>query len=257
MDLTAEQPPLFRLEKVERRFGSRVALQAIDLTVKPRELILLAGPSGSGKSTLLRLLAGVLRPSAGSVEVEGVDVLSMTPRLIRRHRARCGIVEQGALLVPQLDIHRNVVAGRLAHWPLYRIFWSALWPLEREQVRDALDRVGLADRQWDIASNLSGGQQQRVSIARALISSPSIILADEPTASLDQKTARDITMLLVQEGRRRGATLVFCSHWVSMVMDQVDRVVGVREGQLVLDCAPSDVSPEALDHLYGGVPERQ
>ncbi|HKE17958.1 MAG TPA: ATP-binding cassette domain-containing protein [Kofleriaceae bacterium] len=246
----------FRLERVSRRWGDRPALEEVSLTIRPGERILLAGPSGSGKTTLLRLLAGVLRPSSGTIHVEGVDLMGMGPRQVRRHRARCAIVEQGALLVPQSDVHHNVLAGRVATMPWHAIVWSALWRTESERVRELLARVGLADRQWDSAGNLSGGQQQRVAIARALIASPAILLADEPTSSLDPATARDVTDLLLEQAGDGGATLVFCSHWISIARDRVHRVLGIRGGRVVLDARPEDVGKDALDSLYRGSREQ-
>jgi phosphonate transport system ATP-binding protein len=139
-------------------------------------------------------------------------------------------------------------------WP--RILLSAIWRRERDPVRELLEVISLGDRQWDLAGNLSGGEQQRVAIARALISSPSIILADEPTSSLDPKTARDVSRLLIAQARQRRATLVFSSHWLSLVKDEVDRVVGIRNGKLVVDARPEDVTGDALDILYKGTDER-
>ena len=247
---------MLRLEKVHRSWGDTPALEDVSLTIEPGERVLLAGPSGSGKTTLLRLLAGVLRPSRGAVRVDGVDLMSMSSGALRRHRARCRIVEQGALLVPQSDVHHNVLAGRLAHMSWRSVVWSAIWRTETERVRELLEPLGLADRQWDTAGNLSGGQQQRVAIARALISSPAILLADEPTSSLDPRTAREVTQILVDQAIERGATLVFCSHWVSLARERVDRIIGIRGGRLVLDRRPGEVDGEALDQLYRGSDER-
>jgi phosphonate transport system ATP-binding protein len=228
--------PVFRLEGVGRRWGSREALRDVSLEIRAGERILLAGPSGSGKSTLLRILTASLRPTAGRVRLRGVDLAAMSPGELRRHRRACGIVEQGNLLVPQLDVHRNVLAGRLAHWPWHRVLLSAVWPIERERVRALLDDVGLADRQWDVTANLSGGQQQRVAVARALVSAPSIVVADEPTASLDAASAVQVTRMLVDAARRRGATLILCTHWLSLALPLLDRVIGIRDGAVAVDC---------------------
>jgi len=247
---------LFRLDGVHRQWGGNVALDDLSLTIKPGELVLLAGPSGSGKTTLLRMLAGVLRPSKGTIEVEGADLMRMVTRDLRRHQARCGIVEQGALLVPQLNVHRNVLAGRLAHMPWHMVVLSAFLRVDQRSVRELLEMVSLADRQWDVAANLSGGEQQRVSVCRALISSPMIILADEPTSSLDPRTANDVTHLLIEQARKRNATLVFSSHWLSLVLNDVDRLIGLRRGRLVIDAPPKDVDDDTLDYLYRGTHER-
>jgi phosphonate transport system ATP-binding protein len=248
--------PQFRLEGVSRSWGDRQALADVSLSIAAGERILLAGPSGSGKTTLLRLLAGALRPSRGSVLVDGVDLMGLRPRELRQHRARCGIVEQGGLLVPQSDVHRNVLAGLLATMPWHAILWSAFARSHAAPVRGLLDRLGLADRQWDTAGNLSGGQQQRVAIARALISSPAILLADEPTSSLDPATAAEVTDLLIEQAKQRGATLVFCSHWISIARDRVHRIVGIRGGRVVLDARPDQLGEGALDELYRGSREQ-
>jgi phosphonate transport system ATP-binding protein len=118
-----------------------------------------------------------------------------------------------------------------------------------------LARVGLADRQWDITANLSGGQQQRVAIARALASSPSVILADEPTASLDPTTAAEITKLLLETTRNRSITLLFCTHSINQIRALVDRVIGIRAGHVVIDAPASSVTDADLERLYSGTDE--
>ena len=248
--------PLFRVIEASRQWRNVEALKDVSLEINAGEIILLAGPSGAGKSTLLRPLMGGLRPTRGRIEVNGVDIASMSTRDLRRFRATCGVVEQGSLLVPQLDVHHNVLAGRLAKWPWHRILLSTLWPLEREAVRAMLEDVGLPDRQWDVTGNLSGGQQQRVAIARALISSPSVVLADEPIASLDATAAAHATSLIVDLARQAGGTVVFCTHWVSLVLPFVDRVIGIRDGRVAIDRAAGEDLSESLSSLYEGSRER-
>ena len=219
----------------------------MSLEIRAGESILLAGPSGSGKSTLLRILTGALKPTSGRVEINGVDMNAMTPAALRDYKRTCGIVEQGNLLVPQLTVHRNVIAGRIAHWPWHRILVSSIWPLERERVRALLDDLGLGDRQWETTANLSGGQQQRVAVARALISSPLLIIADEPTASLDAANAVHVTQCMVSAARRNNATLILCTHWVSLALPYMERLIGLRDGAITIDCKAhefgSDLTP--------------
>jgi|SRR5579859_5316414 len=248
--------PSFRLEGVFRQWEERIAVKNLSLDIKPGEIVALVGPSGGGKSTLIRMLAGVLRPSKGTVRVDNRDISTFSSKELREHRAMCRIVEQNHLLVPQLSVHQNTVAGQTPYWPWYKVTASALWPLEKKRVRSLLDMLGIGEHQWRLTSELSGGQMQRVTIARALISEPVALLADEPTASLDPVTAKSVTDIILTEARKRHVTLVFCTHWLDMVLDRVDRVIGLREGCLVLDAKPSELTKTALDYVYEGSRER-
>jgi phosphonate transport system ATP-binding protein len=247
---TEQGRPLIRLSNVRRRWNDIEALKGVSLDIRAGEMILLAGPSGSGKSTLLRILTGALKPTSGTVEINGVDIATMTPAELRNYKRTCGIVEQGNLLVPQLSVHRNVIAGRIAHWPWYRVLLSAVWPIERERVRALLDDLGLGERQWETTANLSGGQQQRVAVARALISSPLLMIADEPTASLDAANAVHVTQRMVAAARRNNATLILCTHWVSLALPYMERLIGLRDGAVTVDCKASefgsDLSPRPM-----------
>ncbi|MBA3395927.1 MAG: ATP-binding cassette domain-containing protein [Deltaproteobacteria bacterium] len=266
---TEQGKPLFSLKDVSRSWGGNDALKGITLDIRAGEVILLAGPSGSGKSTLLRILTGALKPTSGRFEVGGVDLSSMSPSELRKYKRTCGIVEQGNLLVPQLDVHRNVLAGRLAHWPWHRILLSALWPIERERVATLLADLGLSDRQWETTANLSGGQQQRVAVARAMISAPMIIIADEPTASLDSQNAIQVTQMMVNAAKRTGATLILCTHWISLALPYMERLIGLRDGAIAIDCHARDydgkhegkggefVDEDSLISLFEGSLERQ
>ena len=250
-------PALITLQAVGRRWGERAALAEVSLRLEPGERVALIGPSGSGKSTLLRLICGATAATSGRVQIGETALRDMTPTQLRAHRSRCGIVEQHQHLIAQLSVHRNVLAGLLPGWAWYRTFWSLLWPFERERVGKLLDSLGLADRQWDKTKILSGGEQQRVAVARALIGHPAIILADEPTASLDPTTAKEVIGLVLQEAQTRGATLILCSHHLSQVIGAVDRVLGLREGRLLFDRAPEGVTDSMLDELYEGSRERR
>jgi len=248
--------PHLELTQVERRFGQRVALAGVNLAFAPGEKVAFIGPSGSGKSTLIRLLAGELSPTAGEVRIGGRSLMAMSSKELRRYRSSCGSVEQDLGLVPQLSVHRNVLAGLLPGWGNLRVMWSLLWPLERERVGAALGEVGLGDRQWDTASELSGGQRQRVAIARALIDNPKIVFADEPTSSLDPATAKRVVELLLEQGERHQTSVLLSTHWVSVVRRRVDRIVGLRDGRVVLDLPASLVTDTMLDDLYAGSIER-
>ncbi|OED42246.1 hypothetical protein AB833_06190 [Chromatiales bacterium (ex Bugula neritina AB1)] len=247
----------FKLRNVCRRWGSRVALNGVNVEIGNREKVALIGPSGGGKSTLIRLLAGVLRPSSGSVKVNGSDIAGFSRKRLKLHRRRCGIIQQGHMLVPQLNVHQNVLSGALSNWPWYKVALASIAHLERPRVQMLLKSLGLADYQWETVQNLSGGQMQRVAVARALIAEPSVLLADEATASLDPTTARNVTSLIIDQANTRNTTLFFCTHWVDLVMQRSDRIIGIRDGQICLNAPPGQVSDEDLEYLYRGSDERQ
>lgn len=246
----------FELRQVSRRWGDRIALEDVSLAIEPGERIALLGPSGAGKSTLMRLINATLRASSGVVLVDGENVATFSRRKLLRHRRSFGIVAQGCQLVPQLSVHRNVVAGLLPTWRWHKTLASFVVSLEKQRVAAALAKVGLADRQWDTTSTLSGGQQQRVAIARALIGTPEVILADEPTASLDPATAQEVTRLLLESTRSRAVTLIFCTHWITHITDIMDRIIGLRDGKVHFDANADNVSEADLDALYIGSNER-
>lgn len=252
----SHQAPVLELKAVSRYWGKRAAINNLNLTIRPGETVALIGPSGGGKSTLIRLLAGVLKPTHGRVLADGKDLAKMSAAELRFHRAHARIIEQTHLLVPQLSVHQNVVAGKLPLWPWHRVMASALWPVEKQPVHSLLESLSIGEHQWRSASDLSGGQMQRVAIARALISDPTTLLADEPTASLDPATARAVTEIILNQAKERGVTLVFCTHWLDAIMHRCDRIIGLREGTLVLDAKPAEVTPDALDLLYQGSEER-
>jgi phosphonate transport system ATP-binding protein len=252
----ASHSPTILVQEVSRRYGERSAVRHVSFTLNPGERVALIGASGSGKTTLLHMLAGGIRATEGIIKVDGEEIHSMSAAALRKHRARCGIFQQAPLLVPQLTIHQNVLAGRLAHWSWHRTLLSMLVTLERELVKNLLENVGLADRQFDMPGQLSGGQQQRVAIARTIAAMPTVLLADEPTAALDPVTAMHITRLIFDIASRMNATLVFCTHWFDLVKTKVDRVIGMRHGKLVIDAAPSEVTEQELDRLYAGSTER-
>jgi phosphonate transport system ATP-binding protein len=248
--------PVIELKNAGRTWGAKPCLEQVSLQLVPGERVALIGPSGGGKSTLIRIIAGALRATSGAVEVNGRPIADFTWREIQRYRSACRIVEQQSLLVPQTSVHGNVLSGLPSTWPWYRALIASVMPVERERVGSMLNQLGIASHQWSRASELSGGQMQRVAIARALISEPSILLADEPTASLDPNTAKAVTRQLVELAKSRSMTLVFCTHWFDIVRADCTRVVGLRSGHVVFDCEPDQVNEHRLEDLYAGSGER-
>ena len=254
---TLDDAPTLELVGVGKSYGELDALRGITLTFSPGERVAILGPSGSGKSTLIQLLAGALLPSTGEVRIGGRNITQWSRLELRAYRQRLGLVEQSLDLVPQLSLHRNVMAGLLASWSPWRILASLLWSLEKERVANMLSEVGLASRQFDPTHTLSGGEKQRVAIARALIHRPAILFADEPTSSLDPATARSVVKLLLEEAGKHAQSMILSTHWASVVQGHVNRIIGLREGTLVLDAPAQEVTESMLDELYAGHQERR
>ncbi len=202
-----------------------VALRGMDLTVQRGEVVALVGPSGSGKTTLLNILAGLDKPSAGQVSVNGRDLLSMTePDLVRYRREEVGFVWQdvGRNLLPYLSAVENVALPMAI---------QGTPPVERlERARQVLETVGLGPKADRRPTELSGGEQQRVAIAVALANRPPLLLADEPTGELDERTATDIFGLYSEMRNAFGVTVVIVTHY-PRIADHVDRVVAMRDGR--------------------------
>ena len=240
--------PTFELRGVAKEYGSLRALQPLDLTVEAGERLAVIGPSGAGKSTLLRLLNTSLRPSAGKVIVFGEETSSLPDKRLRAIRSRIGTIYQQYLLVPQVSVFQNVIAGRLGKISLWKATWSLLSPSEAERVSRVLDRVGLADRIFERVDRLSGGEQQRVAVARLLYQDPEVLVADEPVASVDPTRGAEILSLL---GRLASArTLLVSTHRLDGVLPYVSRVIGIRAGQVLFDKPKDAITVDDIAEVY-------
>jgi phosphonate transport system ATP-binding protein len=240
-------PTVVALRGAGVRYGPRAALAGVDLQVRAGERVAMIGPSGAGKSTLLGLLNGTVTATDGDVEVLGTALRGIAPRRLRAVQARIGTVHQRLDLVGELRVVHNVNAGRLGTWGALPALASLVHPAGTRAVRDALERVGLADRLHDRTGDLSGGEQQRVAIARVLLQRPALLLADEPVASLDPARAGEVVDLL--RSAVTGA-LVASLHDVSLALGRFGRVVGLRAGRVVFDGPPAELPPETLTALY-------
>jgi phosphonate transport system ATP-binding protein len=246
----------FSLQGVGRTFiggaGPVAALSEVSFDVGPGERVVVLGPSGAGKTTLFGILNTTLRCSTGSVRFEGADVSMLSPRALRAVRRRIGTVFQQPRLVPSLTARQNALLGRVGHWSALRAVEAVLKPRASDLARAdaALEAVGLAHRRHARADELSGGEQQRVAIARVLVQEPTVVLADEPFASLDPALRETIGELLL-EVAARGRTLVVTLHDVGFALGQFPRVLGLSGGRLAFDLSVADVQPEMLDGLYG------
>ncbi|MBC7970359.1 MAG: phosphonate ABC transporter ATP-binding protein [Verrucomicrobia bacterium] len=242
--------PLFELKHVSHRFGHFPALTDINLQLYPGECIGLVGSSGAGKSTLLRLLNGTLSPSEGEVWALGCNLNQLSPRRLRQVQRQIGTIYQQFHLIDTLRVVHNVNAGHLGRWSLPKALLSLLMPLEVETAAKALMQVGIPDKLYARTDRLSGGEQQRVAIARVLVQNPLAILADEPIASLDPERSREVMDLLRSLGEQTGQTLIVSLHDVAMACQYCQRLIGLRQGELVFDTLTEQVTPTMFDALY-------
>lgn len=227
------------------------ALKDVSLTFEPGEFVVIVGLSGAGKSTLLRTINGLVRATAGSITVDGRQVTGASSGDLREIRSRIGMIFQTFNLVYRSTVLKNVLMGRLSKVPLWRSTLG-LWPkAEVEVAMQALERVGIVEKAYVRASHLSGGQQQRVGIARALAQEPSVILADEPVASLDPVTSHMVMRDLQRINRELGITTLVNLHFLDLARAYGQRLVGLRDGRLVYDGDISDVDDARFREIYG------
>jgi phosphonate transport system ATP-binding protein len=230
---------------------STVALEGVDLDVRRGEFAVILGRSGAGKTTFLRAINRLVEPTAGTVRVAGRAVTGARPVELREVRRTIGMIFQQFNLVRRVTVLENVLAGRLGWVPQLPSLAGRFPAADREIARDCLVQVGLAHLAERRADTLSGGEQQRVAIARALAQAPAVILADEPTASLDPQLTGTIMDLLRRINVERGITLVVSQHQLETALAYATRVVGFRQGRVVFDGAPSAITPSVVRAIYG------
>lgn len=246
-----------RITHLNKHFNEqKPALCDISLSANRGEMIALIGASGSGKSTLLRHIAGLLTadPVKGSsIEVAG-SVIQKDGQIasdIRASRAKVGFVFQQFNLVDRLSVMTNVLVGLLHRLPLWRSLLGLFNQAERTLAYQALARVGIQDCHGQRASTLSGGQQQRAAIARTLVQGADLILADEPIASLDPESSRNVMEILARINREDKCTVIVSLHQVEIALKYCPRVVALHQGKIVFDGAAAALTPELLRELYG------
>lgn len=227
------------------------ALRGVDLTVPDGQVMALIGPSGAGKSTLIRCINRLVEPTAGRIDLDGADLTRLGPRALRRARRQIGMIFQEFALVERLSVMENVLSGRLGYVGFWRSTLRRYPSADVDRAFDLLDRVGLGGYEDKRADALSGGQRQRVGIARALMQEPKLLLVDEPTASLDPKTSRQIMRLITDLARERRVAAIINIHDVALAKRFVPRIVGLREGTLVFDGAPAALDGARLTDIYG------
>ncbi len=227
------------------------ALKNVSFTVDEPKVVTIIGPSGAGKSTLIRCINRLVEPTSGRIVLDGVDILALNRRDLRKARRRMGMIFQEYNLVERLTVMENLLSGRLGYVGFWRTYRRKFQPEDLAAAFALLKRVGLSGYQSTRADALSGGERQRVGISRALMQQPDLLLVDEPTASLDPKTSRQIMRILVELAHERGTPALVNIHDVGLAQSFADRIIGLRGGEIVFDGPPERVTADVLTAIYG------
>ena len=243
---------MLRLEKLEKRYRTGdLALQGVDLEVPDGQIMALIGPSGAGKSTLIRCINRLVEPTGGKVFLNDVELSALGAGQLRRARRRMGMIFQEYALVERLSVMENVLSGRLGYVGFWRSYFRKYPQSDIDEAFRLLGRVGLDHMVDKRADELSGGQRQRVGICRALAQNPELLLVDEPTASLDPKTSRQIMRLICELCGERKLSAIINIHDVMLAQMFAQRIVGLKVGEIVYDGPPDGLTAEVLTEIYG------
>ena len=243
---------MLRLERLSKQYKTGDhALKGVDLEIPKSQVIALIGPSGAGKSTLIRCVNRLVEPTSGKVYLGDLELTSLSSGNLRKNRRRMGMIFQEYALVERLTVMENVLSGRLGYVGFWRSYFRKFPQEDIKEAYRLLDRVGLMDMCDKRADELSGGQRQRVGICRALIQNPDLLLVDEPTASLDPKTSRQIMRLINELCEERELAAIINIHDVQLAQMFSQRVVGLELGTIVYDGPPEGLTPEVLTQIYG------
>lgn len=243
---------MIQLEQVSKIYSTGThALCDVSLHIKQGEFVSVIGPSGSGKTTLFALINGSKRASGGAIYIEGRQFHNAKGRAKREIQKRIAMIYQDFCLVEQSSCLQNVLNAVLAEQNFAQALFNHFTKAQKEEAMDALSRVGLDQKAWEQASHLSGGQKQRVAIARALMQKPAVLLADEPVASLDPVTGKQILELLISIQKQQGLTIVMNSHNVGLSLKYTKRVIGLRDGKIALDEEADKIDDCMLSKIYG------
>ena len=243
---------MLKINKLHKEYpGGDLALKGINLKLKEGEIAAVIGPSGAGKSTLIRCINRLVDSTTGEIYLNDIEINSLNKKELRDARRKMGMIFQEYALIERLTVMENVLSGRLGYVSFWRAWLRKFPQSDINESYKLLKRLGLKDHINKRADKLSGGQRQRVGIARALIQQPQLLLVDEPTASLDPKTAKNIMNLITELSRERNLSALINIHDVVLAQKYVNRIIGMRDGKIVFDGSPEKLNKNTLTTIYG------
>ena len=242
---------MLKINNLTKKFGSNIAVNSVSIDVEKPIMLGIIGASGAGKSTLLRMINRLETKTSGSISFDGLSVSDLKGAAKAKWQSNCAMIFQQFNLVPRMDVVSNVLHGTLNKRSTISTFFNLYPRSDIHTAIEILDRLGVAEHAAKRAEALSGGQQQRVAIARALMQDPKIILADEPIASLDPMNAQIVMETLRRIHDEDGRTVIANLHTLDTARRYCDRVIGMRNGNVVFDGTPSELTTEVARKIYG------
>ena len=227
-------------------------MKNINLQIEQGEFVAVIGLSGAGKSTILRCINRMHDVTSGTLTVDDVDVNTLKGKELRKFRRKVGMIFQSFNLVSRSTAIKNVLTAEVPEMNFFKVLFGIFNKEQKMHALESLDKVGILSKAYTRCDQLSGGQQQRVALARTLNQNPQIILADEPVASLDPIMARQVMKDFVRINKDYNITILLNIHHVDLALQYCDRVIGVREGQIVFDGPANTITQEQIDEVYNG-----
>jgi phosphonate transport system ATP-binding protein len=249
---------MIKFEDVGKKYPNGYeGLKHVNLEIEQGEFIAIIGLSGAGKSTLIRTINRMHDITSGKLTVDDVDVMSLSGKSLRRFRRKIGMIFQSFNLITRTTVIKNVLTAFVPDMPWFRSAFGIYTKEEKLKALECLDKVGIVDKAFVRADQLSGGQQQRVALARTLAQDPQIILADEPVASLDPVTAKQVMDDFKRINQHMNITILINIHHVDLALQYCDRVIGIRAGEVVYDGPAAEVNDAVLKQIYQGGQEAE
>jgi len=246
---------ILKISGLKKRYTRKEVLKGIDIEIKEGEFVVVIGPSGAGKSTFIRCINRMVDPTNGAIEFDGADVAKLKGKSLRQSRSNIGMIFQHYNLIGRTNVIKNVLHGRLGHTSFFKTATGRYSEAEKKEAFTLLQKVGLGEHLYKKANALSGGQMQRVGICRAMMQNPKLLLADEPIASLDPKSAQIVMDQIHELVTERKIACIMNLHQVQVAKDYATRIVGIKDGRIVYDGSPADLTDSMVANIYEGKAE--